>query len=187
MRTHVLATGTGHQFINIEKLKEGNIVEHHLLYRIFSPHMIAIVEKDLLLPQEAPGIVNHGFIKYYLRSSNLHNMDEVMGFFHSYFYATTIAFNGAPQNKNEHGSRLLQYILSEEVRVGKERRHLLWKLSAVDAQQLMMIKKVFNEHYWKRLTAPAIAEKMGESVDFISAMQLCACQTFHLILSRSPL
>jgi hypothetical protein len=176
----------GHRLLNIKKLKLGDIDQHQLLYKIFFPILLQNTSSILLFPPEASNIVNHGFIKYFLRSGNLDTIDEVKGFLHSYILRACMTFNKRPDNKCLDGEQLLLYILSDKVRQGARRGDLYEDLRILGPGCLPMIKQVFSSTYNKRFTMEILAKILGKPLETIEKLHLMGCQMLHLILSLEP-
>jgi len=187
MHAHYLLTNRGYCFLDISKLKLGDIEQHQRHYKLFFPILFQRASSLLLFPKEASNIVNHGFIKYFLRCGNLDTIGEVRGFMESYLLRTCRIFNSAPHMKCPDAEELLRYILSIEPRQGASRTEIYNRLKTLEPSFVTLLKNVFSSTYNKQSSVEKLAERLGRSVQTVERLQLVACQVLHLILSiESP-
>jgi DNA-directed RNA polymerase specialized sigma24 family protein len=179
MPHHAIA---GQPCLDIEKLKTGDAESFQRLYQLFYKDLAKKAASLLDEKEKAPTLVNHCFIKCWLRSEALTSMDYI-----SAFLTTTLRNNCTACNSNNgshsvHYSCVLGVILSDSVRNGLTRKELFSGIDALPTAELSDARAIFKRFYDRRMVVTDIAREMGKEPSNTVTGLTTAFQVLHLIL-----
>jgi len=170
-------------FLNIEKLKTGDAESFQRLHQLFYKDLVKKAISLLDEKEEATALVNHSFIKCWLRSEALTSMDYVSAFLFTTVRNQCTAFNQGDRFDFSQCSRVLKAILSDAARNGLTRKELFSRLNTLQATELSNARAIFRQYYDRRLEVTHTAKETGQESKNAGIELNTAFQVLHLILS----
>lgn len=183
MSQHALP-GTGQPYLDIEKLKVGDVTSFHRLYQLFYGEFVMKATSMLDEKEEASALVNHCFIKCWLRSEALTSMNYILAFLNTTVRNNCLACNNSNGFRSLHYDNILRAVLSDSLQNGLTRKELFSTISVLPADQLSPVKPVFSRFYGRRMPVAEIARELGLLPDYVQQRLDLAFKMLHLILFR---
>jgi DNA-directed RNA polymerase specialized sigma24 family protein len=176
--------GAGRPSVNIEKLQAGDPQHFQRLYKAYYRLFLGEARQLLTQKDEAAAIVNHSFIKCWLRSEAVSSKEYVFAFLRTTITRHCYECNNPKISNPEHQDQLLHNILTNTGFNGKGTKALLAELLRLPEAQTTGIREIFERVYKRNMKVQAIAEQTGLTEDEITASLNLAYKTLHVILSE---
>lgn len=181
MPQHAFA-GTGQPYLDIEKLKFGDPASFHHLYQLFYSEFVLKAASLLNEKEEAPTLVNHCFIKCWLRCEALTSMDYILAFLSSTTRNNCTACNNSNGFRSVHYSNVLETVLSPAIHNNMTRKELFSIINNLHPEELRRARTAFSRFYGRRLSVTEIAREMGLEPETANNCLNTAFKVLHLIL-----
>jgi len=176
--------GEGRHSLNIEKLQAGDPEHFQKLYKAYYRLFLEEAHQLLIKKDNAAAIVNHGFIKCWLRSEAISSGEYVLAFLHTTITMYCFEYNDSGANKMEFQDLILQAILTGSEFGNKDRKELLAEVTKLPQEQTTGIREIFAKRYRRQMTVNEIAEVTGLKKEEIFAALHLAGKILHVILSE---
>lgn len=174
-------------YIDIEKLKTGDPKSFQRLYQLFYGDLVNKATSLLKEKEAAATLVNHSFIKCWLRSGDLTSMDYITAFLTTTVRNNCTSCHNVNGFRSAHYSDILEVVLSESTRNGLTRKALLSSINAIAASEMNNAQLVFNLFYERHMAVPDITIETGKDSQTTGKALSTAFQALHLIICKEDI
>lgn len=176
-------TGKGSEWFDMQRLQDGDIRTFRTLYKIFQPALLQQCDPPGLyrLPER---IVQHAFIKCWLRSERFTNPDEVIGFLYTAVREQCTS-EESPNDVDLLQDKLLDEMLSHDILEDLSIRQRYRELSMHPHWKRELARGILADKYYGRQLRhdePSIQEAWEH---WNAVRQKPALQRLHLIFGEA--
>lgn len=176
--------GEDRHSLNIEKLQAGDPEHFQKLYKVYYRLFLSEACQLLIQKEKAAAIVNHSFIKCWLRSDAISSDLYVFAFLRTTITRNCYECNSSRTNNLEYQDLILQNILTDPGFSSKSGKELLAEITQLPEAQIIDMREIFSKIYRRQMTVIEIAEETGLQETGITASFQLACKMLHVILSE---
>jgi DNA-directed RNA polymerase specialized sigma24 family protein len=169
--------------IDTNKLQLGDVATHNLLYRLVFDQLCLKAAEVLAERDVIPRLVNHAFIRCWVRAENLYTIDEVIAFLYMNTRNNCQAYSKKSTAYEPPNDLLIQTVFSDTLRNGLSRQQLLAQINGKTGGEREIARQIFDWLYSRFLTAKEIAEEIDIPLEIIMSREHLGKQMMHLILS----
>ena len=154
---------TGKTYIDIEKLKAGELASFQQLYRLYYDDFFQYARINLVDKEEAANLVNHCFIRCWYRSNEFTSLNYILGFLNYAVRNKCEQCNNSKGYRSAHHEYILNAIRSGD---GLVKQDISADMKNLIGCELGPSREVFMLFYARRMTVKEIGDEMGLTYEY---------------------
>lgn len=170
--------------IDIDKLQTGEADSFRQLYLLFFDELVASAKCILVNKDVVPAVVNHCFIKCWIRSDELTSVNYIRGYLRCAVRQSCLSYNQNKIVRTTDQDKIIKTILCFDVVKNVTYVQLFALAGTLTKEKLTRAREVFDQFYTKGCGVEEIATEMNVSPKHIQVSLNHGLLVLHLAFIR---